>query len=208
MYHNLKKAIRTHLAAIASFMEILASAIIVLVIIFSTFYLLTNAVGMMQNDFTYEDFNDFLGHALMIIIGIEFVKMLCKHTPGSAIEVLVYAIARQLIVHETTPLDNLFTILGIAVLFIIRKFAFIKSFDEPPKSTFNGSHKIGRVNLLSSVMIPGPHDQTIGNVIRAKLAVEGDELTEGASVAFPGVVLRVLSVKNGLVERVEVIPQQ
>ena len=36
----------------------------------------------------------FLERALDIVIGIEFIKMLAKHSPGSSLEVLLYAIAR------------------------------------------------------------------------------------------------------------------
>ena len=34
----------------------------------------------------------FLQRALDIVIGIEFIKMLAKHSPGSSLEVLLYAI--------------------------------------------------------------------------------------------------------------------
>ena len=49
-------------------------------------------------------------------------QMLSKHTPGSAIEVLLFAIARQMIVEHTTPLENFLTVITIAALFAIRKF--------------------------------------------------------------------------------------
>lgn len=48
--------------------------------------------------------------------------MLAKHTPGSAIEVLLFAIARQMVVEHTSPLENLIGIVTIALIFAIRKF--------------------------------------------------------------------------------------
>ena len=33
-----------------------------------------------------------------IVIGIEFIKMLAKHSPGSSLEVLLYAIASHMVV--------------------------------------------------------------------------------------------------------------
>ncbi len=65
---------------------------------------------------------DILDKAMTLAIGVEFIKMLCKHTPDTVIEVLAFAIARQLIVLHTTPLENLITIISIAVLFATRKF--------------------------------------------------------------------------------------
>lgn len=63
-----------------------------------------------------------LDKAITLAIGAELIKMLCKHTPETIIEVLAFALARQLIVGHTTPLNNLVTVLAIAVLFAVRRF--------------------------------------------------------------------------------------
>lgn len=63
-----------------------------------------------------------LDDAIILAIGAELIKMLCKHTPETVIEVLAFALARQLIVGHTAPLENLITVVAIAVLFAIRKF--------------------------------------------------------------------------------------
>ena len=68
-------------------------------------------------------------NTLTLVIGIEFIKMLIKHTPGSVVEVLLFAIARHAILAGGTALENLLTICSIAVIFVIRKFIFIESFD-------------------------------------------------------------------------------
>lgn len=63
-----------------------------------------------------------LDDAIILAIGAELIKMLCKHTPETIIEVLAFALARQLIVGHTAPLENFITVLAIAVLFSIRRF--------------------------------------------------------------------------------------
>lgn len=63
-----------------------------------------------------------LDKAITLAIGAELIKMLCKHTPETIIEVLAFALARQLIVGHTTPLNNLVTVLAIAILFGVRRF--------------------------------------------------------------------------------------
>ena len=63
-----------------------------------------------------------LDKAITLAIGSELIKMLCKHTPETIIEVLAFALARQLIVGHSTPLDNFITISAIAVLFVVRRF--------------------------------------------------------------------------------------
>ena len=86
---------------------------------------------------TVDTFEGFLGHALALVIGLEFIKMLIKHTPGAAIEVLLYAIGRQIIVYHTTTLETLIGILAVAGIFAIRKFLFVRTFDDKPKGQAN-----------------------------------------------------------------------
>ena len=68
--------------------------------------------------------------ALDIVIGIEFIKMLAKHSPGSVLEVLLYAIARHMIVGHEDAVQNLVSVGAIALIFIIRKYFFVPSFGQ------------------------------------------------------------------------------
>lgn len=63
-----------------------------------------------------------LDDAIILAIGAEFIKMLCKHTPETIIEVLAFALARQLIVGHATVWENTVTVIAIAILFAIRRF--------------------------------------------------------------------------------------
>ena len=69
-----------------------------------------------------------LDDAITLAIGAELIKMLCKHTPETVIEVLAFALARQLIVGHSECWQNLITVLAIAILFGIRRF-LLKSHD-------------------------------------------------------------------------------
>ena len=62
------------------------------------------------------------------VIGIEFIKMLAKHSPGSSLEVLLYAIARHLVVGHDSAVENLLSVGAIALIFIVRKFFFVPAF--------------------------------------------------------------------------------
>ena len=63
-----------------------------------------------------------LDKAITLAIGAELIKMLCKHTPETIIEVLAFALARQLIVGHAAPWENLITVAAIALLFVVRRF--------------------------------------------------------------------------------------
>ena len=70
----------------------------------------------------------FLERALDIVIGIEFIKMLAKHSPGSSLEVLLYAIARHMVIGHESAFENLLSVAAIARIFVVRKFFFVPAF--------------------------------------------------------------------------------
>lgn len=119
------KSLNTIIFSIAHVSEVFMSCLITFVIIIlmakMLFLLPQNDVLILSNE---EAFSQFLSTALNLVVGVEFVKMLCKHTPETVIEVLLFAIARQMIVEHLTVYEILIGILAIAVLFAIRKFLF------------------------------------------------------------------------------------
>ena len=68
------------------------------------------------------EFDRILSVTLNLVIGVEFTKMLIKHTPESVVDVLLFAIARQMVVYHERTLDLLIGVLAIAGLFAIKKF--------------------------------------------------------------------------------------
>ena len=127
---RIKEYLRRKVAFIASVIEIAISIIVLIAIVTVGVQVVREALDLAGAPWGQEGFTVFLGHAFNLIIGVEFIKMLAKHTPGSAIEVLLFAIARQMVVGHTTPLENLIGIVTIALIFAIRKFLFVPSFGE------------------------------------------------------------------------------
>lgn len=64
----------------------------------------------------------FFASTMTIVVGLEFVKMLILHTPRAVTDVLLFAIARQLVVSHSTSLDTLLGVAAVAIIFIIKKF--------------------------------------------------------------------------------------
>ena len=130
---HLKGNLRKYVAACASFVEIAISIIVLIAIVILSIHITGDVFRMEDTPEIHDLFSVFLENALNLIVGVEFIKMLCRHTPGSAIEVLLFAIARQMVVEHTSPLENLITIITIALLFAIRKYLFVPSFGSDPK---------------------------------------------------------------------------
>ena len=116
----MKRDLQDMIHELTYYLELIIAIIMSIIIAVMTFKLLTVAV---PDFFVGEkiELGFFLEKAMMLAIGLEFVKMLCKHTPSTIIDVLLFAIARQMIVEHTTPLENLITIVALAALFATRK---------------------------------------------------------------------------------------
>lgn len=111
---------------ISRYLEILFAVIILLVIIASVVSLVGS---IFQNSFLNPgdtDFNDFLSNALTLVVGVEFVKMLCQHTSETVLEVLMLAIARQMVVEHLNTTQTLIGVAAIAALFATRKYLLLK----------------------------------------------------------------------------------
>ena len=73
-------------------------------------------------------FEKILSAVLTLVIGVEFTKMLCKHTPKTVINVLLFAIARYIVIYLNNTLDLLIGAVAIAGLFAAKKFLVDNSF--------------------------------------------------------------------------------
>ena len=74
----------------------------------------------------FESTTTYLHNILTIVVGLEFVRMLINLTPANTLEVLIVAIARQVIVNHNDPISNIACVACIGGLFAIRKFLISK----------------------------------------------------------------------------------
>lgn len=56
--------------------------------------------------------------------------MLAKHTAENLLEVLMFAIARQMVVEHLNMLETLVGVIAIAVIFAVRKYLLLKTSEE------------------------------------------------------------------------------
>lgn len=126
---RVKRVFRDQIAEAAGLLEVLLSGIVLVGLLFSIVPLLKWMPGLIVDGNEVEVY-EFLTRALDIVIGIEFIKMLAKHSPGSVLEVLLYAIARHMIVGHEDAVQNLVSVVAIALIFIIRRFFFVPSFGQ------------------------------------------------------------------------------
>ena len=122
-----RTSLRNRIIQASSLLEVLLSGLVLIGLLFSVVPLIRWMPGLLF-DGNEAEIRTFLERSLDIVIGIEFIKMLAKHSPGSSLEVLLYAIARHLVVGHDSAVENLLSVGAIALIFIVRKFFFVPAF--------------------------------------------------------------------------------
>ena len=120
--HNIRKHFNTIIYNISRYAEIALSMVILLVIALAGFRLIMEVADTSVMSMDTEFFSTFLSQALSLVVGVEFVKMLCQHSAQTVVEVLMFATARQMVVEHLGPTETLLGVISIAVLFAIRKY--------------------------------------------------------------------------------------
>lgn len=126
----LKLKIPNFIYRIAQFLEILISVIVIVAIAVSLYAVLVELHVMANSPANVDMLTEFLATAFTVVIGIEFLKMLSRHNMSSVVEVLLFAIARQMVIEHTSAVENLIMVIAIAILFTIRKYLFIPGLDD------------------------------------------------------------------------------
>lgn len=69
-------------------------------------------------------FQNLIDQSLLYIIGLEIAVMLIKRDPNIVLDILIFAVARKLIVETSGGLDFLLGSLAIFILYFVRHFDF------------------------------------------------------------------------------------
>lgn len=69
-----------------------------------------------------ESFRSYLDQIFVIVIGIEFLQMLCRPNSDNIMEVLIFLVARHMIVSDTTPYEDFISVISIILLCVLRRY--------------------------------------------------------------------------------------
>ncbi|HZX47322.1 MAG TPA: transporter associated domain-containing protein [Clostridia bacterium] len=153
---------------------------------------------------TYNMFRDMLGYLLLLVIGLELALMLIRHTPGSVIEVMFFAIARKILIYTTETYEFLIGVVALAGLFAIRRFLFVPKISDIGGTTLSAATPVKDANRIIGSHIPEDLANTLGGVI-AHLAETYEESIEvGKDFHIADVNMQVVAVTGGLIEKVKV----
>ena len=100
-------------------------AIFVIIGIFIGFTLFTDFIPGLYHaslDQSYQVFQNFLAYALLLIVGVELILMIMNHSAYSMLELILFVIARKMLIYAHTMMDLVLGTVAILIVFIIMRF--------------------------------------------------------------------------------------
>lgn len=115
--------------------EIGIAALLIITLIILTSRMVLELSREAHNYNTSELLEYVFSNAFLLVIYVEFIKMIIKPTSENVLEVIMLTIARSLIMDHSSMANSLFGILGMLILFIIRKFFFCEMQGEKEEAS-------------------------------------------------------------------------
>ena len=110
--HKVRKCFNEGIYNVARYTEIVLSIIILIVIALAGIRLIFTITEIPIMDMDIDFFTTFLANGLSLVVGVEFVKMLCRHSAQTVVEVLMFATARQMVVEHMKPSQTLIGVIA------------------------------------------------------------------------------------------------
>jgi uncharacterized membrane protein (DUF373 family) len=126
-YSNIKlKNLKSKIISGVMWLETLLAIFMIVSVLLSSKDLISFIIQIFTLDAipSYDMFQKFLSHLLLLVIALELALMLVKHTPNSVVEVMLYAIARKMLVYGSSALETFLGVLSLAGIFFIKKYLF------------------------------------------------------------------------------------
>lgn len=167
--------------------------------IFRYFFEIYNAPMQLS----YEVFKAFLAHTLLLVVGIELMMMLLSHSTNAILELVLFVIARKMLIYGETMLDMVFGMVAIAGVFAILKFlAPRRDFVARHDRIFSASAFVERVIRDTGLELPTNKGRTLGGLV-SHLAKEANvSIANGVEFRSDALCIKVVKVNNGVIERV------
>lgn len=138
--------IRKILNETSEILELFMAFVVIAGIIVATISLWPEFLHYWDNRLETGAFLELLDAVFNVVIGLEFVRMLCKPSSANIIEVLIFLISRHMILQTTTAVEDLLAVISIGILFLFRRFMMATKPDK-------GSHVpslLGAIKIAQS----------------------------------------------------------
>ena len=116
------------LGKVAIILEIIITLLIGIGVIIGLIDLVKYLIEIYHADManSYEIFHHFLEYALVLVVGVEFMLMLLTHSTKVMLELILFVVARKMLIYAHSTLDLVFGALAVALIFVSLRFLLEK----------------------------------------------------------------------------------
>lgn len=116
------KKIETFIQKACKILELMVAVLVMIGIVLALLSFFKEGAIFIELLGNIDMFQQYLDRIFIIVIGIEFLQMLFRPSSDNVIEVIIFLVARHMIVGDTTPYQDFVSVLSIAVLCIVRQY--------------------------------------------------------------------------------------
>lgn len=104
-------------------LELIVAIFVLIGVVMALISLVPTVGDFWQNRYETDSLMHFLERASAIVIGVEFMKMLCRPNADNILETIIFLVARHMIIVTTsTPLEDLISTISIVLLCFMRRY--------------------------------------------------------------------------------------
>lgn len=154
---------------------------------------------------SYEIFSEFLKHVLMLVVGLEMISMIINHQNESILTLVLYVIARKMLVYAHDMTEILLGTVSIVLVFAILKFFIVHDYRKSKiDGTISAGLNFNDLRELHGIYIEDNSHNTIGGLLYDLSREEGKPLKEGNAYFYQGYAIVVVEMRENVIERVKI----
>ena len=108
-----EKKVKKIFTIVCDTLELIVAVIVAIGVILAMLSLIPELGGLLT---------PFLEQVFTVVIGVEFLKMLCRPNSDNVFETIIFLVARHMIVNDTSPLEDLLSTVSIVLLCLVRRY--------------------------------------------------------------------------------------
>ncbi len=103
-------------------LELVVALIVFAACIVGIVHLFPDCLSLITSYAGGDSLMEFMEEVFLVVIGIEFLKMLCKPTSENVLETIIFLVARHMIINTTSPLEDLLSTIAIVMLVVAKRY--------------------------------------------------------------------------------------
>lgn len=155
---------------------------------------------------SYDLFQSFLGYALILVVGVELILMILYHSTKAILELVLFVIARKMLIYAETMTDLVLGTLAIAIVFATLRFLVQKDKEDivsRGNTVYSATTRVKDILNRTGFDIPTDKGETVGGLVCNLADEECRPIEQGAEFSSGDYKIKITkATDDGLIEEV------